>query len=172
MEDIYNIRSIKELKTNTLWLVQKKWYKQEFELTDDAFVYGKIYNKGWKQSTILNTATGSFKICNSWSGKLSVKTLDEAVLGTTSQKFFDRRVNLTLNDGFKATYYNPSFWKSNYVWVDEFENEIMNIKFKAISCKKAEITFNKPAAQIPNFNILVLLAAKLYLLKMAAAAAM
>ena len=59
-----------------------------------------------------------------------------------------------------------------YVWVDEFENEIMSIKFKGFSCKKAEITFNKQAAQIPNFNILVFLAAKLYILKMAAAAAM
>lgn len=171
METI-NLSNLSTLKTNDLWLIQKKWYKQQYELTDDAFVYGQIYNaKGWKQSTILRTDKGEFKICSSFSGKFTVKTIDDVELGSTSQKLFNRRITLTMNDGFKAVYYNPSIWKSRYVWEDEQGNEIMSIKYNGFSRKKAEFTFNRPAAQIPNFNILVLLAVKFLLMRQAAAIA-
>jgi hypothetical protein len=156
------LRSIDKLKINTLWILKPKWYKERYELTDNAFVYANIYSKGWGQTIIFETTGEVFSICNSWRGNLTITNVHGDVLGTTNSKQFSTCTNITLSNGQTHTYYNPSMWKDEYVWEDEFNAELIRIKYGSLS-SKATITFNKRAAEIPDFNMLVFLGFKLHL---------
>jgi len=163
-----DLRNIAQLKTNTLWLVKPKWYKERYQLTDNAFVYANVYHKGWTQTAFFETADGVLSICNSWSGNLTVKNAEGSILGTTNSKLFSTRTNFTLNNGNTVTFYAPSIWKSEYVWEDEFKNELLRMSFGSLSCT-ATITFNTRAAEIQDFNTLIFLGLKFHLNKMAMA---
>lgn len=161
-----DLRNIQQLKTNTLWILKPKWYKESYELTDNTFVYAKIYSKGWKQTTFFETEDKLLSICQSWKGSLSLKTQDGSVIGVTASKLFKRRITFILSNGRSVSYYNPSVWKDEYIWEDEFGNEIIRMKFGSLS-GKTTITFDKRAAEIPDFYELVFIGLKLHLLQLA-----
>jgi hypothetical protein len=154
---------INTLKTNELWIVQPKWYKSKYELTDNAFVYAKIYTKGfWQQTTLFETTDGVLSITNLLNGSLEIKGADGSILGTIERKLLSGRTKLILSDGRTFTYSLPSVWKAEYVWADGFENELMRLTFGSLS-GKVPVSFNKRAAEIPYFSALVFIAFKLNL---------
>ena len=152
-----------KLKTNMLWIVQPKWYKAKYELTDNVFVYGKMYTKGfWQGTTLFETADEVLSIKNLWNGSLEITKVNGSILGTIEKKLLSRRTKLILSDGSVFTYSVPSVWKAEYVWTDEFENELIRLTFGSLS-GKVPITFNKRAADIPYFSALLFIAFKLNL---------
>lgn len=154
---------INKLKTNELWIVQPKWYRAKYELTDNAFVYAKIYTKGfWQGTTLFETTDDVLSITNLWNGGLEIKRADGSTIGTIEKKLLSGRTKFILSDGRTFTYILPSVWKAEYVWADEFENELMRLTFGSLS-GKVPITFNKRAAEIPYFFALVFIAFKLNL---------
>lgn len=158
-----NLTPISKLKTNELWIVQPKWYKAKYELTDNAFVYAKIYTEGfWHQTTSFETTEGVLSITNLWNGSLEIKKTDGNILGNIEGKLLSARTKFVLGDGRTFTYSVPSVWKAEYVWADEFENELMRLTFGSLS-GKIPVTFNKRAAEIPYFSALVFIAFKLNL---------
>jgi hypothetical protein len=157
------LNPLSKLKTNELWIVQPKWYKSKYELTDNAFVYAKIYTEGfWHQTTLFETTDGVISITNLMSGSIEIKRADGSILGTIERKLLSGRTKFILSDGRTFTYSLPSVWKAEYIWADEFENELMRITFGAMS-GKIPVTFNKRAADIPYFSALVFIAFKLNL---------
>jgi hypothetical protein len=132
-------------------------------LPDNAFVYAQIYTKGfWGQTTLFETTDDVLSITNLWNGGLEIKTSNGNILATIEKKLLSGRTKLILSDGRTFTYNAPSAWKAEYVWADEFENELMRLTFGSLS-GKVPITFNKRAAEIPYFSALVFIAFKLNL---------
>jgi hypothetical protein len=156
------LRPIDKFTTNILLILKPKWYKEKYKLTDNAFVYANIYSKGWSQTMIFETTDNTYSICNLRSGNFTVKNVHGNVLGTTNSKQFSSRTNITLSNGQTLTYHNPSMWKDEFVWENEFNAELIRIKYGSFSAK-ATITFNKRAAEIPDFNMLVFLGFELHL---------
>lgn len=157
------LTAISKLKTNELWIVQPKWYKSKYELTDNVFVYAKIYTKGfWHLTTLFETADNVLSITNLWNGNLEIKTADGNILGTIKRKALSGRTTFTLNDGRTFTYRAPSMWKAEYIWEDEFENELIRMAFGSFS-GKTSVNFTKRAADIPYFSALVFIGLKLKL---------
>ena len=153
-----NLTPINGLKTNELWIVQPKWYRSKYELTDNAFVYAKIYSKSlWQATTFFETTDDVLITNNSNIGDLEIKTADGSIIGTLKRKLFSGRNTLTLSNGRVFTYHAPTVWKAEYVWADEFETELMKLTFGSMS-GKISVTFNKRAADIPNFFALVFIA--------------
>jgi hypothetical protein len=155
------LNPISKLKTNELWIVQPKWYKWKYELTDNVFVYAKIHTKGfWHGITIFETTDEVLVIKNLWNGGLEIKTAGERVLGAIEKKVMNGSVIFTLSDGSVFTYRAPSAFKSEYTWVDKYDNELMRMDFGAFS-GKITVSFDKRASEIPNFSALLFLAFKL-----------
>ncbi|MGY3212877.1 hypothetical protein [Mucilaginibacter sp. HD30] len=156
-----NLTHINKLKTNELWIVQPKWYKSNYELTDNAFVYAKIYNQGfWQGTTLFETADEVLSIKKFWTGSFEITNAEGSFLGTVTRKTLSSTVTLTLNNGRTFIYSAPSIWKSEYVWTDEYNNELLRMDFGSFS-GKVSLSFAKRAAEIPNFSALVFLAFKL-----------
>lgn len=163
-----DLRNIKDMRTDTISIIRPKWYKERYELTDGVYTYANIYSKGWKQTTFIETADETLSICMSWKGGLTLKDVSGEVIGTTKCKAFSRRTTLNFNNGRSFTHYNPSVWKNEFIWVDEFENELIRIKFGSLS-GKATVNIVKKNSDIPDFYKLVFLGLKLHLIKMAMA---
>ena len=154
---------IDKLKTNELWIVQPKWYRSKYELTDNAFVYAKIYTKGfWEQTIFFETTDDVLSITYLWNGGIEIKRADGSILGTIEKKLLSGLTKLILSDGRVFTYQAPSVWKAEYVWADEHENELLRLSFGALS-GKIPVTFNKRAAEIPYFSALIFIGFKLNL---------
>ncbi|MFD0749111.1 hypothetical protein ACFQZS_03090 [Mucilaginibacter calamicampi] len=161
--DYYALAPVSRLKTNELWIIQPKWYKANYELTDNVFVYAKIYTKGfWQGTTVFETTDEALSIKNLWNGGLEITRSDGSIVGTIERKLLSGHTKLILSDGSAFTYSAPSVWKGEYVWKDKFDNELIRLMFGSLS-GKVPVTFNKRAVGIPYFSALVFIAFKLNL---------
>jgi len=161
MMELYTLTALNRLKTNQLWIVQPKWYKFNYELTDYVFVYAKIYTIGfWQTTTCFETSDEVLSIKSLWKGGLEIKTVDGSIVGTITRKALSRSVTFTLTTGHVYTYRAPSVWKSECIWTDEHNNELIRINFGSFS-GKTSVSFDRRATEISNFAALVFLAFKI-----------
>ena len=154
---------LSKLKANNLWITQPKWHKAKYELTDDAFVYAKIYTEGfWHTTTIFETEDEKLTIKHTSISGLEITGAGGKVLGTIDRNLLKGTTTLTLTGGRVLTYYCESIWKADYIWRDSFNNELIRMKFGSMS-GKVSVSFDKRAADIPYFAALVFIAFKLNL---------
>jgi len=143
--------------------VQPKWHNAKYELTDEAFIYAKIYTEGfWHTTTIFETADEKLTIKNVPIGGLEITDADGKVVGAIDRNILKGTTTLTVNGGRVLTYHCQSIWKADYSWTDSDNNELIRMKFGSIS-GKVSVSFDKRAADIPYFGTLILIAFKLNL---------
>jgi hypothetical protein len=169
-------RSFDQLRTNALIIVRNGFFRPVFELTDGQFVYGKLsYPSMWKTRTILETAQKTWIIKRKGIFKRSLLIVDtnEMEIGTVTPEILSRRVNLSLNNGFTATYLNKKIFTRTFSLTSDQYGDILDIKTVLWGFKKPfEVSVDLDKLKsIPDMPLLALLGVNLILIKQAQAAA-
>lgn len=145
--------SIDTLSGKKLWLLNRG---SHYDLTNNIILYGRMYNdSSFVSKTFFETKDETIFLLNSAIGDLSIKTPEDKMIGyyETSGK-----LNLKLNNGFRANWGTTSFFSSEYCWIDENGNELIRI-FGNDSSQIA-ITSIKSFLEVPNLNVLILAGVK------------
>jgi hypothetical protein len=169
-------RSFDQLRVTELPVLRHGFWRPWYELTDGQFSYGKLtYIGALKRNCTLETANGSWTVKRkSWLGrKFIIEQPDGMEIGLITPQVWCRKINLTLNNGLTATFYNKKILSHNYTWVSEQLGDILNVQTKFWSWKKPFIVKIDPdlIKKTPELPLLALLGINLVLLKQAEAAA-
>ncbi|RYY37346.1 MAG: hypothetical protein EOP46_03060 [Sphingobacteriaceae bacterium] len=129
--------------------------KPDYELTDDMYSYGKLSYKwlSMRRRASVETANNTwvFEFESIWKTSLLITDKNEKIIGRLTSKLFSHKYTLVMNDGFTATFRQPSFWKSKYVWEDTMQAPIIRVESPAF--KSTDNIFieqgTTPAAKIP-----------------------
>ncbi|MGZ3873235.1 MAG: hypothetical protein ACXVJD_09975 [Mucilaginibacter sp.] len=109
-----------DIKTaGELFLVKRGWWSPEYDLTDDAFVYGTLAYRGLsKYKAIAKTkdTVWAFRSAGPFSRIVTISDQDGVVIGTASRGWFSRLIELALQNGFRAEFYKASIWSRDYIW--------------------------------------------------------
>jgi hypothetical protein len=155
-------------KTTALVLLRKGWWGPEYTLTDNATNYGVLsYANISKRTAFVVTAIAKLKINFETLFDRTISITDEknVVVGEYAREFFSRRGTLTLNSGFSADFYRPSFFSREYVWESGGYGKIMTIQNNFPFTLTTDIQLyptKTPATVIP---LLIFLGAHLIILK-------
>jgi hypothetical protein len=169
-------RSFDQLRVTELPVLRHGFWRPWYELTDGQFNYGRLtYIGALKRNCTLETANGSWTVKRkSWLGrKFIIEQPDGMEIGLITPQIWCRKVNLTLNNGLTANFYNKKILSHNYTWVSEQLGDILNVQTKFWSWKKPFIVKIDPdmIKKVPELPLLALLGINLVLLKQAEAAA-
>jgi hypothetical protein len=151
--------SFDQLGVNTLWLKsmgQHNFKYNHYIFTDNINDYGCIYLVDTlTRKTIFETYDDTIVAFDSAVGDLAIQTLEKKVLGYSKRKLLSGKIELKLNNGFKAQL-QSNFFSSDYFGIDEDKAELLKIT----ASSTIAITFIKPAKDIPNLNVLILVGSK------------
>ncbi|MEO3403230.1 hypothetical protein AAFN85_04960 [Mucilaginibacter sp. CAU 1740] len=169
-------RSFDQLRVTELPVLRHGFWRPWYELTDGQFSYGKLtYTSALKRSCLLETATGSWIIKRKgWlSRKFVVEQPSNVEIGMVTPQLLCRKINLDLNSGFAATFYNKKILSHTYSWVNEQYGDILNVQTKFWSRTRPFIVHIdlETVKILPALPLLALLGINLVLLKQAEAAA-
>lgn len=169
-------RSFDQLRVPELLVLRHGFLRPWYELTDGQFSYGKLtYTSALKRTCILEAAGGSWAVKRkSWLGrKFIIEQPDGMEIGLVTPQVWCRKVNMSMNYGLTATFYNKKILSHNYTWVSDQLGDILNVQTKFWSWKKPFIvkTDLDMVKKVPELPLLALLGINLVLLKQAEAAA-
>jgi len=139
-------------------MIRKGWFNPEYELTDNAYSYGKITYRRLsmcKATIVTANNTWILKRAGIFSRTLLITNQDGVTIGRATQELFSRKVVFTLQTGFSAEFYRPSIWAREYVWESGGYGKIMHIHSNPF-CLKNTIYINQsmtPAALIPLLTL-------------------
>lgn len=143
-----------DIKTaGELFLVRRGWWNPEYDLTDNAFVYGTLAYRSLSQYKAIaktNDAGWIFRSAGPLSRVVTISDLDGVMIGTTSSGWFSRRIQLLLQSGFRAEFYQPSIWSGDYIW-SSGDGQIVQITSSVFRSKDTVNIANNatPVAVIP-----------------------
>lgn len=140
-------------------MIRKGWFSPEYELTDNAYSYGKItYRRLSMCKATVATANNTWILKREgiFSRTLLIINQDSVTTGRATQELFSRKVVLTLQTGFSAEFYKPSIWAREYVWESGGYGKIMHIHSNPFSLKNTIYIDQSmaPAALIPLLTFL------------------
>lgn len=155
----YNYNSFDHLEGNQLWLKYMGRHNSNYDhyiLTDNIHDYGCIYFVDTlTRKTIFETYDDTIVAFDSTVGDLAIQNLERKVLCYSEKRLLSGKIELKLNNGFKAQL-KSNFFSSDYFWIDEDKMELLKIT----TSSTISIAFIKPAKDIPNLNVLILVGAK------------
>jgi hypothetical protein len=169
-------RSFDQLRVTELPVLRHGFWRTWYELTDGQFSYGKLtYLGALKRNCVIETAGGSWRVKRkSWlSRKCIIEQPDGMEIGLITPQRWCRKVNISMNNGLTATFYNKKILSHNYTWVSEQLGDILQMQTKFWSLKRpfiAKIDLDM-IKKVPELPLLALLGVNLVLLKQAEAAA-
>jgi hypothetical protein len=155
-------------KTNELSLLRHGWWSPEYELTDSVKVYGQLNYSGIsKRSATAVTARHTFRFNFEalFSKTILITDENETVIGECTREIFSRTRVLTMNSGFTAEFYRPSFFSREYVWESGGYGKVISVKNNFPFTLTTDVYVyptKTPAAVIP---ILIFLGAHLIILR-------
>lgn len=169
-------RNFDQLRTTGLPVIKHGFWRPWYELTDGQFTYGKLtYTNAFKNCCLLETATGSWNIRRKGllSRKLVIEQPAGEEIGMVVPQRWCRKIQLSLNKGFTATFFNKKVLSHNYTWVSEQYGDILVVQTKFWSWKRPFVVQIEPemAKTVPHLPLLALMGINLVLLKQAEAAA-
>ncbi|HEY2582841.1 MAG TPA: hypothetical protein VGI43_13595 [Mucilaginibacter sp.] len=126
MYDILNLKI-----TNELYLLRQGWFSPKYELTDKVNNYGKITIRRtmmYKTAAITAINTWIFQRKSFFSRSIFINDENGIAIGTATTEWFNRKTKLTLESGFCAEFYRPSFFSREYIWESDGYGKVMHIK--------------------------------------------
>ncbi|TSD67086.1 hypothetical protein FFF34_006750 [Inquilinus sp. KBS0705] len=172
-----DFRNFDQLKTNELFITRHKWFKPYYELTDEQFIYGKLYRKSlFSRRATIETAEGTWTIkCKGLfkRSSLIVKGEDETI-GTLIPATWKRNIDLQMDNGFRAFFNYKKLFSMAYVLTHEMYGDILQIKQKAFGIKKPYVITFDQTLQIsdrPPLPLLMLIGVNAMLIRQEQAAA-
>jgi hypothetical protein len=169
-------KSFDQLQTNELSVLRHGFFRPWFELSDGQFCYGKLSTIGsWKPIVVLETAQGSWTVKHKgfMSKTFFIQQPEEVTIGTVIPAMLSRKIDLSMNDGFTASFIVKAFLSRTSQWVNEQYGDILSIKpslwsFKTPFTVTIDLNLLK---KIPYLPLITLLGVNLILLKQSQAAA-
>lgn len=154
---LYN--SFDQLEGNQLWLKYKGRDNSKYDhyiLTDNIRDYGCIYFvDSVTPKTIFETYDETIVALDSSAGDLAIQTIERKVIGYSKKRLLSGKIDLKLNNNFKAQL-KSSLFSSHYFWIDNDKMELLKIT----ASSTIAITFIKPAKEIYNLNVMILVGSK------------
>jgi hypothetical protein len=154
-------------QTNELLLLRHGWLSPEFELTDKASSYGKLFYNGIsRRMAMAESATNKwiFKMGFVFTRTLSITDENGALIGETTREIFSRRTTLTLQTGFTAEFYRPFIFSREHIWKSNGYGTILRMRSYPFLYKDT-ITIEQIMAPPALIPLLIFLGAHLTILR-------
>lgn len=133
---------------NVLLLVRDGLFARHYVLKDDSGTYGEMsFHTPW----IVFVETAEVKLTLAPAGLFSrtINILDngDQIIGTAHRPWLSRKVNLTLQTGFKAIFYRRNVFSRTYVWEADGIGEVLQISSSVFSWTDTITVQNSMAPQ-------------------------
>jgi len=153
--------------TNELYLKRTGWFSREMDLTDNSNNYGKIkyHRLSNRIATVITAAnTWIFKRAENSGRHISVTDENGVEIGTATRDMFSRVTTLSLQTGFVAKFYKPSFWSLHYVWESDTYGKILDINYAWLGLS-ATVNIDQSMAPVSLIPLLTFFGSYLVILK-------
>lgn len=136
-------------KINTsLALVRDGLFSRHYVLKDDSAVFGEMnFHTPWV--VFFETAHAKLTLAPAGLFSRTINILDKGdqVIGTAHRPWLSRKVNLTLQTGFKAIFYRRNIFSCEYTWEADGIGEVLQISSSIFSWTDTVTIQNSMAPQ-------------------------
>lgn len=118
----------------TLALVRDGLFSRHYVLKNDGSTYGEMnFHTPWV--VFVETAESKLTMAPAglFSRTINILDIGDQIIGTATRPWLSRRVNLTLQTGFKAIFYRPNIFSRTYVWEADGIGEVLEISSSIFS---------------------------------------
>ena len=122
-------------KINTsLGLVRDGLFSRHYVLKDGTATYGEMsFHTPWV--VFVETAESKLTMAPAglFSRTINILDIGDQIIGTAHRPWLSRKVNLTLQTGFKAIFYRRNLFSRTYVWEADGIGEVLEISSSIFS---------------------------------------
>lgn len=125
-------------------MIRTSWFSASFELTDGKSIYGEMnYPFFFSKKASVKTASAAWIFQQKFFSRTIFITDEKGLpVGELRMKWFGRNAELHLANRNKFTFSRPLFWKRQYFWLDDRQQQIASIKPHLFS-RTMDIGFEK-----------------------------
>jgi len=122
-------------KLNTsLALVRDGLFSRHYVLKDAGATYGEMsFHTPWVVFVETAEAKLTMAPAGLFSRTINILDIGDQIIGTATRPCLSRKVNLTLQTGFKAIFYRRNIFSREYVWEADGIGEVMEISSSVFS---------------------------------------
>lgn len=133
---------------NVLLLVRDGLFSRHYVLKDDNGTFGEMsFHTPWV--VFVETAEAKLTLAPAGLFSRTINILDngDQIIGTATRPWLSRKVNLTLQTGFKAVFYRRNIFSRHCVWEADGIGEVLDISSSVFSWTDGITVQNSTAPQ-------------------------
>jgi hypothetical protein len=145
------MKPIREAAGQDLQWTRVKWGKREFELRSGDEVLARLYAQKGTRSRIGEAADGqwAFKRRSFWNADIVItEVASQAEIAIVKR---GRKKSLTFSDGRLLTLKKTSFWRNEWVWLNDEEAPLIHFQ------RSKHLLIEPPTLALPELSLLVIL---------------
>ncbi len=127
-----------------LKIIRTGWFRASFELTDGKASYGElVYPYFFSKKAVVKTASASWVFQQKFFSRTIFITDENGLnVGELRMKWFGRSAKLHLENGPVFSFTQPWFFKRQYFWLDNQQEQIASLKPHFFS-RTIDVAFEK-----------------------------
>lgn len=111
-------------------MIRKGWSRGSIELTDGKATYDELsYPFFFRKKASVKTASNLWTFQQKFFSRTIFATeANSLAVGELNLKWFSKSTEFHLDNGSMFTFSRPSFWKRQYFWLDDQQEQVATIK--------------------------------------------